>query len=267
MAYFDRYRGIANGIRNAGETCSGIAFPYLLFHLQKTYDFQGMMLLFGAITMHTTAFTIALKEPHWVAQLPNAKSLTSCRTTPSKGSLSRIPTSKDSRKIDSNTAETIAGPCKTLLNPMFYVIAISSAIMHYSRNVFTATIVDYGQDKGASLAMATSIIVYSSAADLVGHLALPLLSDKKYLRRSSLVMWCHMLLGLSMALLPHASSFALLLVGSLFVTLFTACVLTMKTVLMADYLGLEYISACYGATGIVTLPLDLTTPRVVGELL
>ncbi|CAN7986193.1 unnamed protein product, partial [Ixodes pacificus] len=184
--------------------------------------------------------------------------------TPSKGSLSRIPTTKDSCKIDSNTTKTTAGLCETLLNPMFYVIAISSAILHYSRNVFTATIVDYGQDKGAPLAMATSIIVYSSAADLAGHLALPLLSDKKYLRRSSLVMWCHMLLGLSMTLLPHASSFALLLVGSLCVTLFTACVLTMKTVLMADYLGLEYISACYGATGLVTLPLDLTTPRVVG---
>ncbi|CAN7937830.1 unnamed protein product, partial [Ixodes hexagonus] len=270
MAYFDKYRGIANGIRFLGETCSGVAFPYLLLHLREAYDFQGMLLILGSITMHTTAFTIALKEPRWARQRLNkegtAASSTSRKLRPSEDSHSGIP-SKASSNTATNATETPTSPCATLLNPVFYIIVTSSAICHYSHIVFMTTIVDYGKDRGSPLVRATSVVVYSSATDIIGHLVLPLLADRNYLRRSSLVMGCHMLLGLSMMLLPHVYSFTWLLINSSCVTMLISCMLTMKAVLMADYLGLEYISACYGATGLVSLPLNLTAPLVVGKLL
>ncbi|CAN8015611.1 unnamed protein product [Ixodes persulcatus] len=167
-----------------------------------------------------------------------------------------------------NAAKTTDNPPglrATLRNPIFYVIVISSATVHYSQVVFATTIVDYGKDKGAPLVRATSIIVYSSATDLIGRLVLPLLADRNFLRRSSLVMWCHLLLGLSMTLLPYVPSFAWLLLVSFCVTLFIACLLTMKVVLMADYLGLGQVPTCYGAVGLVVLPLLLTAPRLVGK--
>ncbi|CAN7986195.1 unnamed protein product, partial [Ixodes pacificus] len=161
-----------------------------------------------------------------------------------------------------NTTDNPPGLRATLLNPIFYVIVISSATVHYSQVVFATTIVDYGKDKGAILVRATSIIVYSSGTDLIGRLVLPLLADRNFLRRSTLVMWCHLLLGLSMTLLPCVPSFAWLLLVSFCVTLFLACLLTMKVVLMADYLGLGQVPACYGAVGLVVLPLLLTAPRL-----
>ncbi|KAG0445178.1 hypothetical protein HPB47_018887, partial [Ixodes persulcatus] len=266
VEYFDKYRGIASGMRFVGETCSSIAFPYLILYLKDTYHFYGMLLILGGITMHTTAFTITLREPQLESPPQNIKVIpehpTSANILPLDASHSRIPI-KASSDNSANTTDNPPGLRATLLNPMFYVIAISCAIVHYSHVVFATTIVDYGQDKGAPLFKATSIILYSSVSDFVGRLALPLLADRNYLRRSILVMCCHLLLGLSMTLLPYVTSFAWLVLASFCVIMFIACIITMKTVLMADYLGVGQISACYGASGLLIVPLVLSAPRVV----
>uniref|UniRef100_A0A131YCA4 Putative monocarboxylate transporter n=1 Tax=Ixodes ricinus TaxID=34613 RepID=A0A131YCA4_IXORI len=61
--YFDEYRGIASGIRYVGLSLSSLIFPPILPYAQKEYGFRGTLFLCGAMTMNTTAFTFALKEP------------------------------------------------------------------------------------------------------------------------------------------------------------------------------------------------------------
>ncbi|KAG0425168.1 hypothetical protein HPB47_027634 [Ixodes persulcatus] len=64
--YFDRYRGVASGIKFAGMSGSGLAFPKFLSYLQQKYGFRGMLLVYGGIATHVTAFGLLLKEPPWI---------------------------------------------------------------------------------------------------------------------------------------------------------------------------------------------------------
>ncbi|KAL1423955.1 hypothetical protein MTO96_020748 [Rhipicephalus appendiculatus] len=66
MQYFNKYRGIAAGLRLSANPLSAIAFPMVLSTLRDAYGFRGAMLVYAAITMHVTAFSIMLKEPPWI---------------------------------------------------------------------------------------------------------------------------------------------------------------------------------------------------------
>lgn len=66
MQYFSKYRGIAAGLRLSANPLSAIVFPMVLSTLRDAYGFRGTMLVYAAITMHVTAFSIMLKEPPWI---------------------------------------------------------------------------------------------------------------------------------------------------------------------------------------------------------
>ncbi|CAN7986197.1 unnamed protein product [Ixodes pacificus] len=149
-------------------------------------------------------------------------------------------------------------------NPMFYIIVFLGMSIHYTHSVFLSTIVDFAMDRGMSLDAASSLIVYSSVADFVGSLGLPLIADRKALRRSTLVMWCCALFGTCMIFLPIVTSVFLLVLLSLLVEMFAATLITMKAVMMADYLGAEMIPITFAAIGLVSIPLFLCHPLIVG---
>ncbi|CAN7977381.1 unnamed protein product, partial [Ixodes persulcatus] len=149
-------------------------------------------------------------------------------------------------------------------NPWLYLMMLSGVTAHFTHSVFLTTIIDFSLDQGVSMDEGTSIIAYSSIPDLVGGLGLPILADKGFLGRGSLVMCCHFLLGLFMIALPKSSSFLSILFVSLCVVMLVACVINMKTVLMADHLGIEMVSFAIGLSGLVILPLLLSNPFIVG---
>ncbi|KAH9371284.1 hypothetical protein HPB48_011225 [Haemaphysalis longicornis] len=66
MKYFNKYRGVAAGVRMTSNPMSAIIFPAVLSALKDAYGFRGALLVFAAITMHATALSIMLKEPPWL---------------------------------------------------------------------------------------------------------------------------------------------------------------------------------------------------------
>ncbi|KAG0417131.1 hypothetical protein HPB47_005862 [Ixodes persulcatus] len=168
------------------------------------------------------------------------------------------------------TVLTWSGLVASAFTPSVTWMSVTYGIVHgvvgnYSENIFLTTIIDFATDSGVSLATATSIILYTSTTDLLGRLALPFFADKTSVKSKSLVLCCHVLLGLFMMLLPHhATSFPLLLSISLCIAMFIACVITMKSLLIADYFGYKQISVMYGLSGLVALPLFIANPRILG---
>ncbi|KAH7959737.1 hypothetical protein HPB49_013347 [Dermacentor silvarum] len=65
MMYFDKYRGVASGLKFAGYSMASLLFPTILTSLKAAYGFRGSMLVYAAITMNVTALTLLLKEPPW----------------------------------------------------------------------------------------------------------------------------------------------------------------------------------------------------------
>ncbi|XP_077511615.1 uncharacterized protein LOC144121999 isoform X2 [Amblyomma americanum] len=67
MMYFDKYRGIASGIKFAGYSVCSLLYPVILSTLKEAYGFRGALLVYAALSMNVTALTLLLKEPPWLS--------------------------------------------------------------------------------------------------------------------------------------------------------------------------------------------------------
>lgn len=258
--YFDRYRGLANGCKYAGWSVSGLVFPKILSYLEEQYGFRGTLLVLGAISAHVTALALLLREPNWIKtngteKLPEA-------------TVNTVPRNNETLSVASNSASCGLGnfsDIRTLFrSPMFYVIVVASVVGDFTVTVFSSTIVDNAMDKGASETQANDIIIYASAAELVGRLFIPVLSDLRLLRRSTLEMISFILLGVLLVLLPKVTSFGPYAGICVCIAIFLGSTGTMKAVLMADYLGVHQVPNCHGFVGIAILPLLLYSPSIMG---
>ncbi|EEC19940.1 monocarboxylate transporter, putative, partial [Ixodes scapularis] len=148
--------------------------------------------------------------------------------------------------------------------PMFFIVVLAGLSVTYTQNIFLSTIVDYAMARGMSLDAASSIIVYTSLTDFLGAMGLPLLADRKFLRRSTLVMFCYAMLGLSAILYPIVTPVPLFVLVSLVLAMVEATLMTMSTVIAADYLGVEKVPIFIAATGLAVIPFYFWNPRIVG---
>ncbi|EEC03824.1 monocarboxylate transporter, putative, partial [Ixodes scapularis] len=64
--HFLKYRGLAMGINFAGSTMGTFVFPKLLEFFSHHYGFRGALLLFGALSLHSIAFSLFLRQPVWL---------------------------------------------------------------------------------------------------------------------------------------------------------------------------------------------------------
>ncbi|CAN7994625.1 unnamed protein product [Ixodes pacificus] len=270
VMFFDKYRGIACGIKFSGFSLSPLVFAKILVPMKEVYEFRGTLLLCGAIMTHATVLAFLLRKPLWMTEKPNRSQ---CRTIPETmpashaGQAQTISASIETSNSTSTTKQNwgIRESLSSIRKPMFYVIVIYSAVTDYSETSFLSTIVDYAMDKGSSLNEAQSLVLYFSVAQLLGRILLPLISDLRFLKRSALVTISVILLGCTFLSLPHMTSFSYLVPACLLAATLIGCVTSMETVLMADYLGVDAISLCWVGDGAVNLPLYLCSSTILGR--
>ncbi|XP_037565985.1 monocarboxylate transporter 12-like isoform X2 [Dermacentor silvarum] len=258
--YFERYRGTANGIMFAGSTASAFIFPHLLLYFKDTYGFRGSLLMFGAVLMNMVALSLAFREPHWFRR-DRVKRGKSLQRTPRP---SIFPTDPMKETKVSATAEVLRNICGVLKCPMMYVLVVTWLAFCYNYDIFFSTIVDFAMDKGLTLEDTVSFITYTSITDLVGRVVLPILTDRGFLQRSTLMTLNYFLLGLCGVLLPFCESYWALLVACLGLALFLGCAITMQSVLMAQYLGIEKLAVGYSVLGALCGPALLGKAPFVG---
>ncbi|XP_075539452.1 uncharacterized protein LOC142574188 [Dermacentor variabilis] len=382
MMYFDKYRGVASGLKFAGYTLASLLFPTILTSLKDAYGFRGSMLVYAAITMNVTALTLLLKEPPWQMNARDHKTETSKEESGSISSITDVPldsaasnplafregagsngagfaesintvssltpngvgavdsihnrvansevpgmlacnssnehppensnsinlfktwihsitflrkqestnqmagvengrngkrtativsegnTSNEAKQCISQKSQRSCfsfGEVGNLLSkPRFYACVLAVVAMDYTMAVFPATIVDYALDKGSSRRHADLSVTYCSPAELFGRIVLPLIGDCRFVSRTTLVSASFFLLAATMLALPATTSFLAYILVCACATMFTACLLAMKPVVIADYFGIESIAISWGFAGVTLLPLLLCSPHIIG---
>ncbi|XP_077534538.1 monocarboxylate transporter 12-like [Haemaphysalis longicornis] len=272
MMYFDRYRGIVNGIKNLGGTAASVVFPNLLLLVRDAYGFRACLLLYGALAMHLTPLGMLTKEP------PRSRAPT---TSPLRGVGARkddanceghqeTPTNeKNSQKSKGKRSISSCGFCaevkELFATPVFYVIVVSGVVGYYTQSVFFATIVDFARDKGFSLAESASVMVYFGLTETMGRLCLPFAADRGLVRRSTLSALSFAAMAASIVLLERSESLLAIKVGATVFAAFFGAAVTVEGVVIADYLGVDSLSFVFGFTGAVSVPLFFGNPFVLGE--
>ncbi|KAH9365018.1 hypothetical protein HPB48_000723 [Haemaphysalis longicornis] len=167
--------------------------------------------------------------------------------------------------LDSGSRKNFLNVCGPLRKKMFYVFVPAFIICDFDDLVSALSIVDYAMDKGWEREDATSLIMCLSVGSLIGRLLLPLLADFKFLTRSALMAACYAAVAAVFLGMPHVYSFHGILLLCVVSGAAVGCSLSLKPVLMADYLGADQIAPAMGVTGLIMLPLHFANPSIVGK--
>lgn len=257
MQYFQKYRGIASGLKFAADPTSAIAFPALLSYLRSMYGLRGTLLIYAALTMHVTAFSIVLKEPPWMTR--GAMAVDAPLSSPP-----RRETRRNHSSLVIKIRHTMERAPRVLLTPSFYAAVLGSVLLDYVNAVHLSTLVDYALDRGVSRAHAELTVTYASAPEIVGRVLLPLIADVGLVSRPALTAGNMVALGAFLAVTPETSG-ATHVVLRAASSLALATLMTMKHVLVADYFGTDAVALLSGASGVLLVPVLLSNPAIIGH--
>ncbi|XP_042142188.1 monocarboxylate transporter 2-like [Ixodes scapularis] len=266
--YFDKYRGLASGLKYAGYSCAGLVFPKFLAYLTQEYGFRGMILIYGGLTMHVSAIGLFVKEPPWMSLQTGeecGQSTNEEHSDQTKDILANVKLlDKSSTTFATNQTREPSPTMKVLRNPMIYVVLAVTVVTDFTGSAYTSTLADYVADKGLSIEEAESLVIYGSFSELIGRLFPPLIADRGIIRRSTLIMASFLLWGCSMMLMPYANIHLHVVIVVLCAYLPFGCLQSMRSVLMADYIGVQWISTCFGLSGLISTPLSFGSPSIIG---
>ncbi|CAN7987022.1 unnamed protein product [Ixodes hexagonus] len=267
MMYFDKFRGTALGIMSMGSALSGTVFTKLIEHLRNEYNLRYSLILLGALSMNISPLTHLLKVPPW-GKPPKKKLGGATKRTVSTVYVTELGVENKSLPVDSVNGASNVGcipDLKFLARcPMFYLMLISSAVTIFADYIFLSTYMDFALDKGTSVANAVWLTTCISVADMVGRICLPVIADRRYVRRSTLLVLNKFLMGIDLILAPHVTSYWMIAVLCSLTTAHIGCGFILHDVLVAEYLGLERLSVVQGTIGLVKTPLVLCIPALIG---
>ncbi|XP_077511104.1 monocarboxylate transporter 12-like [Amblyomma americanum] len=278
LPYFNKYQGVATSLKFSSWGLAGVIAPSVVTRLVDSYALNGAFLILGGLVMQTIPAVMLVKNPPSIRvwkKRPNtysvqrASTTSSSRVTTINGKISSrgtLPQSNHSerQKIEDNKKASFIHALGLFRMPAFYVLVIAAVAGDYVAIQFLSTIVDYGVDKGVALDKAKQLTAIASFGELAGRLVIPLLADVIPYCREPLYSISFFSLFGCMTAMPHVSSFPAVVALALVQGIAQGYAVCIKYILVAEYLGVERTSACFGAVGVVMIPLSLVTPMIIG---
>ncbi|XP_077513671.1 uncharacterized protein LOC144124702 [Amblyomma americanum] len=166
----------------------------------------------------------------------------------------------------SDHAHSSFGGVRTLLaDPRFYALIFQNTVMSYWGVLNRSIGVDYALDKGVATKHAELVGTYAAATDLLlGHVAIPLIADRGYLKRSVLAALAFALMSATLVAITFVHGTAQFLLTWITASFLLSATVSFSSVLIADCLGADRVPVTWGTSGLVTGPLLLATPSITG---
>ncbi|CAN7939413.1 unnamed protein product, partial [Ixodes hexagonus] len=280
MMYFSKFRGVAHGAASLGKPLSDLIFTELLQFFKGAYGARGSLFLLGALSMHLTPLTLALRVPFLSKTISKDELCTSKLEVEDAADenwqyiemqeLERPkqepPQSRVERCESPETPNKACTEFRVLFaRPVFYIVIISSAVTAVIDSIFLTTVIDFAVDQGSVISDAAWLKPCYSVASAMGRVLLPLIADRGYVRRSTFVMLSHVLVGVTLAVVPIATKYWMVATLCALTAAFLGGGTVMHDVLVVDYLSLERLSIIHGAIGAVKAPLVICSPLLIGE--
>lgn len=302
LSYFKKYRGLATGLVYVGVSISGVICPILLSAFVDIYGFTGSLLLLGGITLNIIPLVLLMKNPQptkrsLCCSMKTSKSSNDSESvelgaTGSALALAKIATSHTREDLYNTQGAPVCGSVSqtsnapatkvqrrfysaggiwteisgVLCRPELYIILVPAVTTNFTGVLFLTTVVDYATDKGVQFGKAALLVTYTWVGEICGHVVIPSLSDKIAGSRCITLAISVLLLSASFMILPHVAVYPAAGAAVVFVMgVQIGYSITLRTVLAADYLGVQKVTLCLGLIGITTLPFTFVEPSIVGE--
>ncbi|XP_037503142.1 monocarboxylate transporter 10 [Rhipicephalus sanguineus] len=278
LLYFDKYSGTAFAVMWVFRAVSGMAGTQLLWHLANAYGVEGSLLITGGLLLHVVPFTMFIKSPS-----PTRISLCASIQKPGKNTYNPVANKASSQHVQlpspssrvlpeelsathrpSAPTSSFASVMASLRTWPFYAALFYSAMCEYLFVTFNATVVAYGVDKGSSLEDSKQVVIYNSVGLLVGRVVIPFATEKLCYRHCPGVSASFLAAAICFFMLTQVSTYAGLVATASVMGVAQGYVLCMKSVIVADHVGLECFTFCCGVGGLLSVPLWLSGPSIIG---
>ncbi|CAL1679111.1 unnamed protein product [Lasius platythorax] len=176
-----------------------------------------------------------------------------------------ISAETSARKLDESEKSRFFD-LSVLRDPIYLVILISNTTSAISNTNFMILLPSYAIAEGFDRNSSALLLSIVSALDLVGRISGASLSDIDFVPKYYYFVGGLGTSGIALALLPMATSYAML---SFFCALFglsSGMYIGITTVILADMLGTEKLSSSYGISLFVNGVLQLVGPPVCGVI-
>lgn len=276
--HFIKYQAFATGVCFAGSTLGSFVFPKVLELLIAWYGFQESMLLFGALILNATAFSLFLRQPRWLRRCSTSEEALffqgNCEENGLPPSPYVIPTCMDTGSTEKQPGPRLHEPKRnaTFLQsglevckmPMFYLVIYSFVAFNLSYDCYNSLFVDFAVDKGISQSSAVTMTSLSSLADLVGRLGLPIIADHQLIRRRTLMAMVLTLLGVLYVGLPWCSDYGTLFALASVGAFLLGSGVVLFPVVLIDCVGMDRIAIATGMLTAVSASFSFAKPPIIG---
>ncbi|KAL4220737.1 hypothetical protein ACF0H5_021131 [Mactra antiquata] len=150
--------------------------------------------------------------------------------------------------------------------PVFITFLSSAACICPSTVMVTIYMAPHAKDLGVSTKSVADLVLVYTSVDLVARITLGYVSDKGWLRRSTLVGITTMIVSLSAHLVRFYTDFSLLIVFAVILGLVSGLYFSIYPVVLTDYMSIDKLRACLGFTALVHGFCVATTFFLVGYL-
>ncbi|CAN7998562.1 unnamed protein product [Ixodes hexagonus] len=148
--------------------------------------------------------------------------------------------------------------------PKFYVIIFSFTQLLISITTYLTVIVDFAMDRDIPKWNAVLLITIFAAADMVSRLGSGWITDKGFLRRSSMMTLHFLLSTTTLCLLPLCYSYSLNVLASVILGWCNGAIMILIPVFLMELVDTSKFSVCYGTAAFLAgLPL-LVRPAIIG---
>ncbi|XP_037276447.2 monocarboxylate transporter 5 [Rhipicephalus microplus] len=148
--------------------------------------------------------------------------------------------------------------------PEYYVITFSFTVIHFNMATYTTVAVDFAVDRGISAWSGVYLVSVYAVSDLLARLGSGWITDRKYLRKSTMMCSHLALWGASLCLMPLCSSYPSLMVLSVLLGWCNGSTIILVVVLVMELVGLDKVGVCFGCANAVAGLAGLARPLLIG---
>ncbi|KAH6934427.1 hypothetical protein HPB50_024187 [Hyalomma asiaticum] len=278
LLYFDKYKATAFAVMWVFRAASGMTGTQILWHLTNNYGLQGCLLVTGGVLFNVVPFTRLIKSPSatrihfgaftkgrdlntYNAVVQNHSSETVQPSSQHPQDVAMVSSRRDHQFV---TTRSFASAVSGMRTWPFYVAVFYSAMCDYLFVTFNATVVAYGVDKGCTLEDSKQVIIYNSIGLVVGRVVISFATDKVSSWRCPAAVASFLASAICFLMLTRVSTYAGLVATASVMGVAQGYLLCVKSVIVSDHVGLECFTFCYGVAGLLSIPLWLSGPSIIG---
>ncbi|CAN8032699.1 unnamed protein product, partial [Ixodes persulcatus] len=167
----------------------------------------------------------------------------------------RLKTSSNRSKITSPSY---------LRRPQFYIVALACSVIVFNVSTYSTVVVDFATDRKISKWNAVLLLIIYAISDLVSRMGSGSITDKGFLKKSSMMAGNLLLWAFSLCAMPFCYSFYLHAIQAVIVGLCSGATFILIPVFVMELVNANKFSECFGlATLIAGIPL-LPRPLLIG---